>query len=572
MSSQFLQENDCTHCTGESYLVSVSLVGSGGDPIGLKIWDGKKKIDGFVLVNLGENEKLDHQQLVWTEQASRTCGWAASHGGLGPPLCHVKWHDVSCRLDREQQQAVVGRGHYNPLSSHTSSFLVTIFSQQRFKSRRRTWILELLRYAEESGNRYGCTTGVFCEFEMNHVRVPVQASKTLKITLITLNNPSSLSRSPSALCSRPFPSFVALLWTRSSKQGDGFEPDHVKDRGMLWNSLMSVVRLDFSKSDEERLRELGLFSLEKRRLRGDLIALYNCLKGGCREVGVGLFSQVTSDRTRGNGLKLRQGRFRLDIGKFFFTERVIKHWNRLPREGVESPSLEKIQSVSKRRGAFCELWKVSEAFYQPASEKATLADSRAINQMGKSDVRGALARAGAPGSVTVPHSRRHLRHIAPSQGKSCRWGLLSALQSEEPLRAEEGNHRQVPIQLGGHRCSLAERRVLRHHKIKRCLFRLGIWFWEGWRGQDLLSPRRRDDLTSALFRWHVHLLVLNGVSFVNGEETAEGFCVLRVGLCLLLGLRAARGCGRSRSSGHRRQHIRFVCLRQEWDRTRRSDQ
>ncbi|KAK4809838.1 hypothetical protein QYF61_021298, partial [Mycteria americana] len=101
-------------------------------------------------------------------------------------------------------------------------------------------------------------------------------------------------------------------------------PHHKKDIEGLERVPRRATKLGKGlehKADGERLRDLGLFSLEKRRLRGDLIALYSCLKGGCRE-----------------------GRFRLDMRKFYFTERVVQHWTRLPRAVVESPSREVFKS------------------------------------------------------------------------------------------------------------------------------------------------------------------------------------------------------------------------------------
>lgn len=83
---------------------------------------------------------------------------------------------------------------------------------------------------------------------------------------------------------------------------------------------------------------MGLFSLEKRSLRGDHINAYKFLMGGVKWLGTGCFSVVPSNRTRRSGHKLKHGKFHMNMRKSFLTLGVTEHWNRLPRMTVESLS------------------------------------------------------------------------------------------------------------------------------------------------------------------------------------------------------------------------------------------
>ena len=105
-----------------------------------------------------------------------------------------------------------------------------------------------------------------------------------------------------------------------------WSPQNRKDKELPETVQQKVMqrRRGLKHPSEETRWELGLFSLEMRRLRGDPITAYKYLKGGCREDGARLFSMLASDRTRSNGHKVKHKKFHLSMRKNFFTLRVAE--------------------------------------------------------------------------------------------------------------------------------------------------------------------------------------------------------------------------------------------------------
>ena len=105
-----------------------------------------------------------------------------------------------------------------------------------------------------------------------------------------------------------------------------------------------MMRGQERQSHEERWSELGFFNLERRQLLGEFIVSFQFLKGAYKLEGEQLFAGVGSDRTKRNIFKLRHGRFRLGIRRKCFTQRVMMHLSRLPRDDVDTLSLDALMA------------------------------------------------------------------------------------------------------------------------------------------------------------------------------------------------------------------------------------
>ena len=136
---------------------------------------------------------------------------------------------------------------------------------------------------------------------------------------------------------RPHLEYAVQFWTPHLRK----DIDRVERIPRRATKLIPELR---NKSYENRLRELKLFSMEKRRLRGDMIKTFKIIKGLVNVKYEKYFNLDISCTTRNNGFKLKGKRYETDIAGHYFFNRVINEWNKLPAHVVASNTLEIFKS------------------------------------------------------------------------------------------------------------------------------------------------------------------------------------------------------------------------------------
>ena len=130
-----------------------------------------------------------------------------------------------------------------------------------------------------------------------------------------------------------------------------WSPLYKKDRIAFENvqrRATILVRACKNLSYPERLRKLGLPTLEYRRQRADMVQVYKILNDIDKVDKAKLFSMATYNRTRGHPLKLFKERPRLNVRANSFSNRVTNTWNQLPEDIVMAPSLNAFKGRSNK--------------------------------------------------------------------------------------------------------------------------------------------------------------------------------------------------------------------------------
>ena len=152
------------------------------------------------------------------------------------------------------------------------------------------------------------------------------------------------SRTPAVLV----PLFKAFVRPHLEYCVQAWAPHLLKDIASLEAPKSVFTRLFRDIRDlsyHERLQALDLFSMERRRKRGDLIETFRILKGFTDIPHDSLFQLCDSVKLRGHSFKMAKCRSRLNIRAHFFTQRIVNDWNRLPKEVVGSSTVQQFKTA-----------------------------------------------------------------------------------------------------------------------------------------------------------------------------------------------------------------------------------